>query len=77
MTSWTEQSWLPRRGLGAVALVVGLLVRRSQQFYFAIATLAVTSIGTEVFRNWKAFTGPNGNRNGNQRTPRTKRGEAE
>jgi branched-chain amino acid transport system permease protein len=48
----------------AVALVVGLLVRRSQQFYFAIATLAVTSIGTEVFRNWKAFTGPNGNRNG-------------
>jgi branched-chain amino acid transport system permease protein len=48
----------------AVALVVGLLVRRSQQFYFAIATLAVTSIGTEVFRNWRDFTGPNGNRNG-------------
>jgi branched-chain amino acid transport system permease protein len=44
----------------AVALVVGVLVRRSQQFYFAIATLAVTAIGTEVFRNWKAFTGPNG-----------------
>jgi branched-chain amino acid transport system permease protein len=48
----------------AVALVVGLLVRRSQQFYFAIATLAVTSIGTEVFRRWRDFAGPNGNRNG-------------
>ncbi len=48
----------------AVAFAVGVLVRRSQQFYFAIATLAVTSIGTEVFRNWHSFTGPNGARNG-------------
>jgi branched-chain amino acid transport system permease protein len=48
----------------AVAFAVGVLVRRSQQFYFAIATLAVTSIGTEVFRNWRDFTGQNGNRNG-------------
>jgi branched-chain amino acid transport system permease protein len=48
----------------AVALVVGLLVRRSQQFYFAIATLAVTAIGAEVFRQWDSFTGPNGNVNG-------------
>jgi len=48
----------------ASAFVIGILVRRSQQFYFAIATLAVTVIGNEVFRNWKAFTGPNGNRNG-------------
>jgi branched-chain amino acid transport system permease protein len=42
------------------AVIVGLLARRSQQLYFAIATLAVSSIGTEVFNQWSAFAGPGG-----------------
>jgi branched-chain amino acid transport system permease protein len=43
-----------------VAGVVGLLVRRAQHFYFAIATFAVTQIGMTIFAHADAFTGPNG-----------------
>lgn len=42
------------------ALVIGVIARRSQQLYFAIATLAVSSIGTEVFSQWSSFAGPGG-----------------
>jgi branched-chain amino acid transport system permease protein len=43
-----------------MAFAVGVLVYRSQQLYFAIATLAVTSVGADVFSKWKGFAGPNG-----------------
>jgi branched-chain amino acid transport system permease protein len=43
-----------------VAGVVGLLVRRAQHFYFAIATFAVTEVGTIVFERASGFTGPSG-----------------
>ena len=43
-----------------VALLLGLSVRRAQHFYFAIATLALESIGHTVFKEWTDFTGPNG-----------------
>jgi branched-chain amino acid transport system permease protein len=43
-----------------VAVVVGLafswLVRRSSEFYFAIATLALSYLALIVFREWEAFT---------------------
>lgn len=45
---------------GATAGLVGFLVRKSQEFYFAIATLALTEIGLIVFSNWTAFSGANG-----------------
>ncbi|HEY8547413.1 MAG TPA: branched-chain amino acid ABC transporter permease [Acidimicrobiales bacterium] len=43
-----------------IALLLGLSVRRAQHFYFAIATLALESIGHTVFKEWTDFTGPNG-----------------
>jgi branched-chain amino acid transport system permease protein len=43
-----------------VAGVVGVVVRRAQQFYFAIATFAVTEVGTIVFERATGFTGPSG-----------------
>lgn len=43
-----------------VALLLGTSVRRAQHFYFAIATLALESIGHTVFKEWTDFTGPNG-----------------
>jgi branched-chain amino acid transport system permease protein len=43
-----------------IALLLGLSVRRAQHFYFAIATLALESIGHTVFKEWTEFTGPNG-----------------
>ena len=43
-----------------VAFLLGTSVRRAQHFYFAIATLALESIGHTVFKEWTAFTGPNG-----------------
>lgn len=43
-----------------IAFLLGTSVRRAQHFYFAIATLALESIGHTVFKEWTAFTGPNG-----------------
>jgi branched-chain amino acid transport system permease protein len=43
-----------------MAFAVGILVHRSQELYFAIATLAVTSVGADVFSKWKGFAGSNG-----------------
>jgi branched-chain amino acid transport system permease protein len=43
-----------------VAGVVGVLVRKAQHFYFAIATFAVTQIGMVVFQRSEGFTGPHG-----------------
>jgi branched-chain amino acid transport system permease protein len=46
---------------GAVmAGVIGLITARAQEFYFAIATLAVTEIGLVVFQKGNSFFGPNG-----------------
>jgi branched-chain amino acid transport system permease protein len=48
----------------ALAVVVGVLVRKAQFFFFAIATMAVTQVGLEVFRKADSFTGPNGTQSG-------------
>ncbi len=45
---------------GAVAVVVGLLVRKAQAFYFAIATIAVAEMGRVFFSKAEWFTGLNG-----------------
>lgn len=42
--------------------VFGLLLRRVEEFYFAIATLALTNIGIEVLQNWPSFAGANATR---------------
>lgn len=44
----------------AVATVIGLLVRRAQDFYFAIATIAVAEMGRVFFTKATWFTGRNG-----------------
>lgn len=49
---------------GLIAFVVGILTHRAQRFYFAMATLAVSEVGTVVFTNASSFTGPNGARTG-------------
>jgi branched-chain amino acid transport system permease protein len=43
-----------------LALLIGAATARAQEFYFAIATLAVTEIGTVVFQQGGSFFGPNG-----------------
>lgn len=43
-----------------VAAVVGLIVRRAQDFYFAIATIAVAEMGRIFFTKATWFTGMNG-----------------
>ncbi|HVX23673.1 MAG TPA: ATP-binding cassette domain-containing protein [Acidimicrobiales bacterium] len=48
----------------AFSLVVALALSRVQEFYFAIATLALTDIGIQVFNNWTAFAGPSGTQGG-------------
>jgi branched-chain amino acid transport system permease protein len=40
--------------------VIGALLARSGDFYFGIATLAVTQVGLVVFTKNEGFTGPNG-----------------
>jgi len=71
-------AWLTRTGphwfwLGALAAVVvsalvagliGVLVRKAQHFYFAMATFAATQIGLVVFGEATSFTGPNGQATG-------------
>jgi branched-chain amino acid transport system permease protein len=46
-------------GLGGVA--VGLVLWRTEHFYFALGTLAVAEIGAVVFGRTSTFTGVNGN----------------
>lgn len=43
-----------------IAAVLGYLVRRSNSFYFAIATLAFGSMAAVLFREMDWFTGPSG-----------------
>lgn len=43
-----------------VALALGLIVLRSDQLYFAIATLAFGHLAIVVFREFEAFTAPGG-----------------
>jgi branched-chain amino acid transport system permease protein len=40
----------------AVAVVFSLVVRRTDQFYFAITTLALSQIAAVVFANWEGFS---------------------
>ena len=44
----------------AIAALVAVAIRRSHDFYFAIATLALAQVGTSVFRRWEGFAGRNG-----------------
>jgi branched-chain amino acid transport system permease protein len=52
--------------LGAIVLTavisaaVAAAVHRANEFYFAIATIAVTQVGGIVFMRYETFTGPNG-----------------
>ncbi|MDF3313148.1 branched-chain amino acid ABC transporter permease [Rhodococcus sp. T2V] len=43
------------------ALVVGTVLWRTEHFYFALGTLAVTEIGVVLFGKTSSFTGTNGN----------------
>lgn len=49
--------------VGVVATLFAMATSRAAQFYFAIATLGLTQLGSIVFRHWHAFTGPDGARN--------------
>lgn len=60
-----EPNFVLTAGLGmlacaVLALSVGLVLRRTQQFYFAIGTLAVSEVCFEIFRRNESLTGPNG-----------------
>ncbi len=46
----------------AVALLLAVLLIRTNEFYFGIATLAIAGIGTIVFETWTGFAGPSGER---------------
>jgi branched-chain amino acid transport system permease protein len=46
----------------AVALVLAVMLIRTNEFYFGIATLAIAGIGTIVFQSWTGFAGPSGQR---------------
>ncbi len=52
--------------VGVVSAAVAAAVHRANEFYFAIATIAVTQVGSIVFTRFEAFTGPNGVRVGVQ-----------
>lgn len=39
-----------------VAFVFAVIVRRTNQFYFAIGTLALSFMGLTVFQNWMSYT---------------------
>ncbi|MEU1520983.1 branched-chain amino acid ABC transporter permease [Nocardia rhamnosiphila] len=43
------------------ALFVGIVLWRTEHFYFALGTLAVTEIGVVLFGKTSSFTGTNGN----------------
>ena len=43
-----------------VALVLAIMLIRTNEFYFGIATLAIAGIGTLIFQNWTGFAGPSG-----------------
>ncbi|HEY4278678.1 MAG TPA: branched-chain amino acid ABC transporter permease [Conexibacter sp.] len=43
-----------------VTALVGLLLRRTNELYFAIATLGVSQVCVIVFRQWTGFTAPGG-----------------
>lgn len=50
-------------GTAAAAVLaggIGAALRRTKEFYFAIATLAATEVGLLVFERSTGFTGPNG-----------------
>jgi branched-chain amino acid transport system permease protein len=42
------------------AVVFGILLARTDDFFFSIGTLALVQVGATVFLRWNDFTGPNG-----------------
>jgi branched-chain amino acid transport system permease protein len=44
----------------ALMTAVGWAISRAQEFYFAVATLALSEVGLTVFTQWQSFTGPSG-----------------
>jgi len=65
--AYVAREWPFWIGLGAGVLVVvivatlfGLLVRKTEAFYFAIATLAFAELGAAFFTRRTDFTGPSG-----------------
>lgn len=68
VTAWTSgRGWPFWASISAaviatacVSALVALAVRRSTEFYFAIATLAVTQVGLLLFSRTSSFTGLNG-----------------
>jgi branched-chain amino acid transport system permease protein len=68
MSAWViREGYSPWLGiLGAIAVTgvisaaVAAAVHRASEFYFAIATIAVTQVGAIVFLRFESFTGPNG-----------------
>jgi branched-chain amino acid transport system permease protein len=45
---------------GAIAAVIGLILSRAQDFYFAIVTLAVSEVGTVILAHTTSFSGADG-----------------
>ncbi len=45
---------------GALAALIGIILSRAQDFYFAIGTLAVSEVGTVVLTHTTAFSGQDG-----------------
>jgi len=45
---------------GAIAAVIGLILSRAQDFYFAIGTLAVSEVGTVILTHTTSFSGADG-----------------
>lgn len=73
-SAWVTRTWGDDAFLAGVlvamvstAVVAGLIavvVRKAQLFFFAIATMAVTQIGIQVFTQTESFTGQNGTTSG-------------
>jgi branched-chain amino acid transport system permease protein len=45
---------------GTIAAVIGLILSRAQDFYFAIGTLAVSEVGTVILTHTTSFSGADG-----------------
>lgn len=69
MTAWAARHGLPfviclaaaMVLTGTVAAIVGAALWRTEEFYFAIGTMAITEIGVFVFGRSSGFSGQNGN----------------
>ena len=64
MSRETSNAWIGLVVAVAITAVlmtaVGWAISRAQEFYFAVATLALSEVGLTVFTQWQSFTGPSG-----------------